>query len=167
MRSSFIVAAVVGSASFDHLVGKREKRRRDRQPERLGGLQIDDELELDRRLDRQIGRLLARENGGQSPNYEMGWYSILTWTECSRLASEMPWKSEKVSAQVNHMNHFHGGEFMRAKPTVDFTGACRQREASRSAVRREHQSDIRRLRAPCGTSALTSSALALSEATKI
>jgi hypothetical protein len=32
--------------SFDHLVGEREQRRRHVEAKRLGGLQIDDELEL-------------------------------------------------------------------------------------------------------------------------
>jgi len=48
--------------SFDHFIGAGEDRWRDRQPERLGGLQIDDQLELRRLLDRQIGRLGAVED---------------------------------------------------------------------------------------------------------
>ena len=42
---------------FDQLVGAQEEGLRDRQPERLGGLEIDDQLELRRLLDRKIGRL--------------------------------------------------------------------------------------------------------------
>src|SRR5262245_29592265 len=47
---------------FDHLVGEREQRRRNRQAERLGDLQIDDEIEFNRLLDRQIGRLRSAQN---------------------------------------------------------------------------------------------------------
>src|SRR5215475_15867401 len=47
---------------FDHLVGEREQHRRNRQAERLGGLQIDDEIEFNRLLDRQIGRLRSAQN---------------------------------------------------------------------------------------------------------
>jgi hypothetical protein len=45
------------SCSFDHLVGACEERRRDFDAERLGGLKIDHQIELDRQLDRQIGGL--------------------------------------------------------------------------------------------------------------
>src|SRR5262245_53319753 len=52
-----------GSAiSFDHLVGTGEKRWRHGKAQRLGGLEIDDQLVLFWRLDRQIGRLLALED---------------------------------------------------------------------------------------------------------
>src|SRR5215467_4338488 len=47
---------------FDHLVGEREQHRRNRQAERLGDLQIDDEIEFNRLLDRQIGRLRSAQN---------------------------------------------------------------------------------------------------------
>ena|SRR5947207_4305616 len=39
---------------FDHFVGGGEQLVRDGQAERLGGLQINDQLELGRQLDRQI-----------------------------------------------------------------------------------------------------------------
>jgi hypothetical protein len=42
--------------SLDHLVGEGEDRLRHGQVERLGGLEIDDQLESGRLLDRQIGR---------------------------------------------------------------------------------------------------------------
>src|SRR5262249_30237219 len=42
---------------LDHVVGAEEDRWRDGQPERLGGLEIDDQFERGRSLDRQIGRL--------------------------------------------------------------------------------------------------------------
>src|SRR5437867_34802 len=43
--------------SFYDLVRPRQQRRRDRQPERLRGLEVDDEIELRRLLDGKIGGL--------------------------------------------------------------------------------------------------------------
>jgi hypothetical protein len=47
---------------FDHLVGAAEKRQRHGKPERLGSLEIDDQLDFRGLLDRQIDRLLTLEN---------------------------------------------------------------------------------------------------------
>src|ERR1035441_5125029 len=47
---------------FDHLVGAADYRQWDIQPERLGGLQIDDQFDFGNLLDRQVGGLLTLEN---------------------------------------------------------------------------------------------------------
>src|SRR4051794_39203011 len=47
---------------FDHLVGAGEQRRWHREPERLSGREIYDQLELGRLLDREVGGLRATQN---------------------------------------------------------------------------------------------------------
>src|SRR6516165_12488792 len=46
---------------FDHLVGATEKRQRNRNAERLGSVGVNDQLELRRLQDREVGRLVAAE----------------------------------------------------------------------------------------------------------
>ena len=53
---------ITRAASFDHLVGARKKVDRWIEAEHFGGLQIDDELVLGRKLDWQVTRNLALEN---------------------------------------------------------------------------------------------------------
>ena len=50
--------------SLDHLVRPPQHRRRDRQPERLGGLEVDHQLELRRLFDGQVGGLCAAQHLG-------------------------------------------------------------------------------------------------------
>jgi hypothetical protein len=47
---------------FDHLIGPQQERFRYRQAERLGGRQIDNEIELGRLLDRNVGWLRTAQN---------------------------------------------------------------------------------------------------------
>jgi hypothetical protein len=47
---------------FDHLVGAREQRGRNREAERFGGLEVDVQHDFGCLLDRQFGRLVALEN---------------------------------------------------------------------------------------------------------
>jgi len=46
-------------ASLDHFVGEREQLVREGKAERSGGLEVGGQIELDRRLHRQVARLLA------------------------------------------------------------------------------------------------------------
>jgi len=55
----------VHAASFDNFVGAAEQNGRDRQTEHPGGLEIDDQLELCRLLNREIGRLGAAASSSQ------------------------------------------------------------------------------------------------------
>src|SRR6266436_252331 len=50
------------SASLDHLIRPPQQRRWDRQAEGLRGLEVDDQLELRRLLDWEVGRLGSLEN---------------------------------------------------------------------------------------------------------
>src|SRR5438552_13134964 len=56
------VTARAAMALFDDLVGAGENRRRHGQAERVGGLEVDDQLEPRRLLDRQFGQLGAVED---------------------------------------------------------------------------------------------------------
>ena len=49
-------------SSLDDLISSREQRRRHIEPEGLGGLQVDHQLVLGRRLHREVGGLLASKD---------------------------------------------------------------------------------------------------------
>src|SRR5262245_3966482 len=77
-RQNFCTAQTTAATSFDHLVGAGEQRRRHVERERLCGGQIDDELELGRLLDWNIGRLCSAQHlvddlGGASPSVGEVW----------------------------------------------------------------------------------------------
>src|SRR5271166_3097598 len=63
-RTARLVAATRSGCRplLDQLVGDSEHARRNFQAERPGGLQVDDELAVDRRLHRQVARLLTLED---------------------------------------------------------------------------------------------------------
>jgi len=52
----------IGEPLFNDLVRAQQERLRDCQPERLGGRQIDDEIEFGRLLDRDVARLRPAQN---------------------------------------------------------------------------------------------------------
>ena len=56
------IADASGFCSFNHLVGKGNQRRRHRDTDHLCRAQVDDEIEFDRRLHGEIGRLLTLED---------------------------------------------------------------------------------------------------------
>ena len=53
-------------------MGAGEQRKRDGKAKRLGGLHVDDQLELGRRLHRQFGRLLPFENSSDIFRHRAG-----------------------------------------------------------------------------------------------
>ena len=59
--------------SFDDLVGGGKQRRRHVEAEAFGRSEIDDPLELGRRLDRQVARLLALEDAIDVPGPRRNW----------------------------------------------------------------------------------------------
>ena len=70
-RSRSDSCTATNSPSFNELVGANQERLQDRQPERLGGLEIDHQREFGRLLDGKIGRFGTLQNpvdiGGGAP----------------------------------------------------------------------------------------------------
>src|SRR5260370_41857960 len=67
---------VIARCSFDHLVGKVEDTRRDRQAKRLGGLEVDDQRVFRWLLNPEVGRTGALEdavNVGCRLRVQVGW----------------------------------------------------------------------------------------------
>ena len=60
--SAALAVSERGAGSLDHLVGAEEERLRDGEAKRLGGLEVDQQLELRRLLDRQVGGLRTLQN---------------------------------------------------------------------------------------------------------
>src|SRR5882757_86542 len=53
--------------SFNHIIRRHLQRQRHGEAERLGGLEVDDQFELGRRLHGKIARLLTAENAIDVP----------------------------------------------------------------------------------------------------
>jgi hypothetical protein len=52
----------MSAGSLDYLISSGQQRFRDGEAERLGGFEVDQQLELDRLDDREVGRFLSFEN---------------------------------------------------------------------------------------------------------
>jgi hypothetical protein len=58
--------AANGTGLFDHLVGAQQERLGDRKPKRLGGCQVDNEIELGRSFDSEFAGLLAAQDASRA-----------------------------------------------------------------------------------------------------
>jgi hypothetical protein len=76
------------AASFDHLVSADKEQWRDSQAKRTRGLQIDDKVELGRKLDRQIAGFRAFEDlinePRRAPEVVSGSYAVADVTAVFR-----------------------------------------------------------------------------------
>src|SRR5258705_9565686 len=77
MGGGFRLCRKFALASLHHVVRPQQQRRRDREPERAGRPEVDDQLERGGLLDREVGPLLApvelwRESGRAAGNLGAG-----------------------------------------------------------------------------------------------
>src|SRR6516225_2940972 len=97
--------------SFDHLVGAADERQRDGQPERSRGLEIDDQLDFRRLLDRQVARLLALEDAADiNPGL------TIHVRKAAIIAHQAPGRGEfaKLKDRGHAMTHRQRGEMFAA-----------------------------------------------------
>ena len=93
--------------SIDQLIGHREHCRRDREVERVGGLEVDDKLVLIGRLDWEIARLLAMQNAID----EIGClteFIRLAWAICGEAAIDRiitVWKNRRYPMAVRRRDN--------------------------------------------------------------
>jgi hypothetical protein len=73
LRATFGLMRRGNNALFDHLVGNRKQSGRERQANRFGSLLVDDQVELGRLVDRQVGRLAPIENATGIDTGLPGW----------------------------------------------------------------------------------------------
>jgi hypothetical protein len=78
------------AAPFDHLIGATEQRQRNGKAERLGGLEVDDQLDFRRLHNRQVSRLFALENSAGVGADQMVGFSFVA-TVAQQAASLDEW----------------------------------------------------------------------------
>jgi hypothetical protein len=130
----------ISPGSFNHLVRAVEQRRRHVEAKRLGGLEIDHQLELARQLDRQVGGLLPLEDA-------IGIYSRLVGIdrECRRHRTSgrhRQWRNamhrssagDDVDSQLPASKIHNSGRIHRRRVELfDFSSSARARSVGGSS----------------------------------
>src|SRR5215813_9220820 len=104
------VAAESEVGSLDDVFGSQQQRRRDGKPERFGGLEIDDQLELGGLLHREIGGLRALEDLVHICGSSMGCVSGI-WTigyKATRLGIEGGWVQHRQAVLHKELDDLGG-----------------------------------------------------------